>query len=287
MDFSGWRVAILGAERVNPRTMGMLTRLLEPYGFKAAALMPAYGLAEATLAVTGKRAGDCVTALSIDWPSADRGQQVPIRSVHQASDFDMEPAWSWTASCGRPLDGVQVSIVDEDRQPVPEGVLGEVAVSGSTVAPGYLDRPSDSVLTTLTGSCLFTGDDGFIWDDELYVVGRRGDGLKVAGRSLYSEQVELEFGAATAISPNRCTALLGVLDGAEFASVIVEAAPGSWVEPGAMALRRITGGIRHAIYTAPRGSIGRTSSGKPMRREAWQRLMSGELEATCVHREKN
>jgi len=284
MDFSGWRVGIVGAERINPRTLAMFAGCLEPYGFKAQTLMPAYGLAEATLAVTGKRPGDHVTALSLDWLSAGRARPVPIQSVHQMPDFDADRARSWTVSCGRPVDGVAVTIVDDDGQPLPEGALGEVAVHGSSVAPGYLDGPPESVLTTFAGSCLRTGDDGFIWKDELYLAGRRGDGLKVAGRSVYSEQVELEFGAATAISPSRCTALLGVLTGAEFAAVIVEASPGSWVESGAAALRRITGGIGHAIYTAPRGTVARTSSGKPIRQAAWHRLASGDLEATCVYR---
>lgn len=284
MDFSGWRAGIVGAERINPRTLGIFAGLLEPHGFKAEALMPAYGLAEATLAVTGKRTGDCVTALSLDWLSAGRARQVPIQSMHQMPDFDADDARSWAVSCGRPVDGVVVTIVDDDGQPLPEGALGEIAVQGSSVAPGYLAEPSESVLTTFTGSCLRTGDDGFIWKDELYLAGRRGDGLKVAGRSLYSEQVELEFGAATAISPSRCTALLGVLAGVEFAAVIVEAAPGSWLESGAAALRRITGGIGHAIYTAPRGTVARTSSGKPIRRAAWHRLISGDLEATCIYR---
>lgn len=284
MDFSRWRIAIVGAERVNPNTLAKFTKLVEPYGFRAQTFMPAYGLAEATLAVTGKRAGDPITALSVDWLSADRARQVPIQSAHQMPDFDAEDARSWAVGCGQPLDGVQVAIVDDDGDPLPEGTLGEVAVSGPSVAQGYLIEQSDSVLTTFTGSRLLTGDDGFIWKEELYLVGRRGDGLKVAGRSLYSEQVELEFCAATGINPGRCTALLGYLASAEFAAVIVEASPGPWLESGATALRRITGGISHAIYTAKRGTIGRTSSGKPIRRDAWRRLVSSDLEATCVYR---
>ncbi len=284
MDFAPWRVAVVGAERVSPRAIAGFAGLLAPFRFDAGAFRPAYGLAEATLAVTGRHPEDCFTALDVDWEAAERGRKVPVTAEHQLTAFGREGSRPWVVSCGRPLAGVDVTIVDDDHRELPEGTLGEVAVSGASVTRGYLGAEPESVFTSFVGARLFTGDDGFIWNGQLYVVGRRGDGLKVAGRSLYSEQVEAEFAVAAGLSPSRCTALLGTLGGTEEAAVIVEAPVGEWVAAASAVLTRLTGGIRHAVYTAPRGTVPRTTSGKPMRKAAWKLLAAGDLNITCVQR---
>lgn len=283
MDFSGWRVAIIGAERVNAHTLGMFAGLLAPFGFRAEALYPAYGMAEATLAVAGRYPGEPLSAASVDWSQAAMAGKVPVSRVHHAPDFADPDASSWVVSCGKPVEGTDVTIIDDDGQPLPDGMLGEIAVSGTSVADGYLGGPGGTS-TSFAAAGLRTGDDGFLWDGELYVTGRRGDGLKVAGRSLYSEQVELEVCRAAALNPGRCTALLGSRAGTDLAAVVVEQPPGPWVEPVAATLARLTGGISYEVWSAPRGTIPRTTSGKPSRRAAWRSLAAAELAATCVHR---
>ncbi|MDQ3934019.1 MAG: AMP-binding protein [Actinomycetota bacterium] len=282
MDFSEWRVAIVGAERLDADVLGRFARRLEPRGFRASAFLPAYGLAEATLAVTGVPLGDVPNAVRPDWRGARFGEPLSADEATLLTDAErIGSGDGWLVGCGRPHPRVGVAIVGEDGGELPEGHLGEIAVTGPTVAGGYLGEPGAS--TRFEDDRLLTGDAGFLLGGELYVMGRLGDSVKVRGRTVFVEDMEART-AAFGVPKGKCAVLAGTHAGANVLAALVELPPGGWVEEvAAMLEREGDEATRIAVISAEPGSIERTSSGKPRRRVMWQRLVAGELPGQVVH----
>jgi acyl-CoA synthetase (AMP-forming)/AMP-acid ligase II len=255
LDFSGWRALVVGAERVDPATLVAFAGHLAPYGFDARALAPAYGLAEATLAVTGAPPGR-------PWRTADAGGGARV------------------VGCGPALGGASVSIVDESGRPRRAGAVGEIVVRGPAVADGYAGDVSGSA-TRLTADALRTGDAGFLLDGHLYVLGRLGDALKLRGRTLFAEELEATLRAA-GVPPRRVAVLLGHVDGRAHVVALFERAEPDWPARAGPLLGRLTEGARVVLLDAPAGTIARTASGKPRRRLLWHDFLAGRLPGTAT-----
>jgi acyl-CoA synthetase (AMP-forming)/AMP-acid ligase II len=264
LDLSSLHSLVIGAERVAPATLNDFYRLLEPFGLAHSALLPAYGLAEATLAVTGIR--------------GDR-TQVPARRVNPAALTPGGPIVSPAApsdpsveviSCGRPVGGVEVAIVSGEGHPLAEGSFGEISVRGGSVATGYLghERPFEGVLRT--------GDMGFMLDGELYVVGRVGDSIKRNGRWIFAEDVE-QVAIAASGHPQHTVALLGTVNGQDCAVIVIAGRrAGPEARDVGLAVASRMPGLRVLVIRTGKSGIQRTTSGKPRRRAMWQELMTGD-----------
>jgi acyl-CoA synthetase (AMP-forming)/AMP-acid ligase II len=284
MDFSGWRVAAVGAERVDPAALDRFARLVAPNGFRREAFLPGYGLAEATLALTGTSLGELPTLVSVDRASLRFGE--PIRVLERGC---LDPAedrgrGDWLVGCGRSLPGIRLWVVDAEGAPLGEGRLGEIVASGPWVAEGYQGAQASGPTRFAQGQGqLCTGDAGFLLDGELFVLGRMGDSTKVRGRSLYAEDVEARLAAIPGVPAGRVVVVFGRFDGLDTVAAVVEREPGAWVEPAARRLRSETGrSARVLVLQVPRYAIPRTSSGKPRRRLLGQELMEGTLPGTTL-----
>lgn len=235
-DLSGWRTLILGAERVDPDVMDRFAERLAPWGFTSEAYRPAYGLAEATLAVTGVR---------------DSSRPRVVATAARPDDR--------IVSCGRPLPGTEVEVVDASGATVPDGVTGELRVRGPSVT---VDAPDDGLLT---------GDAGFVVDGEVYVIGRFGDSVKVFGRAVFAEEVEAALVRA-GVEP-RHVVLLGYDESGPVALVVAETRSVSWQSPAETAARKAFPDLGLRAVNVAAGRIARTTSGKPRRQETWRRLV--------------
>jgi acyl-CoA synthetase (AMP-forming)/AMP-acid ligase II len=268
LDFSGWRTLIVGAERVEEKVLADFADLLAPHGFDRGALLPAYGLAEATLAVSGRRHGQPMRALHLDARSLAPGRTVRLATPDAPT--------SAVVACGTPLRQVTVRIVDEAGTPVEDGVLGEIEVSGPSLADGYLTEEGAKPF----GGVLRTGDAGFRQDGYVFVIGRLGDSVKQFGRWLFAEDVE-RAAAAVSPRPRQTLALLGALDGTSTAVVVVEGALGDCAADIGRAVARHLVDGRVVVATVPAGWIRRTTSGKPMRRAMWRKVADGDHGTVC------
>lgn len=262
LDLRTWRALVVGAEPVRGEVLDAFARLLAPHGFGPAALLPAYGLAEATLAVTGTRPGRGRRVRILP------GTLAPGQPVHVTDDASVGVE---LVGSGEPLPGVQVRLVDPGGVPVPDGAAGEIELRGCTVATGYLadDGPGrfDGVVRT--------GDVGFRRDGNLFVVGRLGDSAKQFGRWLFAEELEL-VAVARSPRPTRTVVLLDAgADGASVVAVVEDDLGDSAAAIGGALANRVTP-ARVRVFSAPEGWIARTTSGKPQRREMWRRLASGD-----------
>jgi acyl-CoA synthetase (AMP-forming)/AMP-acid ligase II len=167
LDLSSWHTAIVGAETVRQATLVAFADAFRDSGFSERAFFPCYGLAEATLLVTGSSRG-----------AAPRSRGTSV-------------------GCGKPWGDVEVVIVDtESLRPCADGVTGEIWVAGPSVAQGYWNKPEETnrvFRARVAGGSrnyLRSGDLGFFADGELHIVGRLKNVLIVAGRNLQLEDVE-------------------------------------------------------------------------------------------------
>lgn len=265
-DFSRWRALVVGAERVDASSLDRFSRLLEPHGFKPLTLRPAYGLAEATLAVTGLPLDQTWTRVAVDPASLAIGRDVTFVS--------REAPHQSVVGCGRPVGDATIEIVDRSGTAAPDGRVGEIVVRSSSVASGYVDD-RELASTSIRDGVLSTGDAGFVHHGQLFVLGRLGDSLKVRGRIVFGEQLEVAI-AALGVPRERVAAVLGVHTGVPTAVVVIER---SEVDPAMLfpLMRLHTGDARPLIIAAPAGTIPRTTSGKPRRRQLWQAFVDGAL----------
>jgi acyl-CoA synthetase (AMP-forming)/AMP-acid ligase II len=179
LDLSSWELAVCGAEPVRLSTMQRFARTFAGVGFRESALYPSYGLAEATVFVSGGRVGHGVRTIPADAPVTRQ-----------------------LVSCGRPPQAGPVTIVDPDKgEPLPDGREGEVWVCGDHVAAGYWNNEAATKSTfaaTLSqgqGAFLRTGDLGLKWHGELYLTGRRKSLIIHRGINLHPEDIESTIGA--------------------------------------------------------------------------------------------
>jgi acyl-CoA synthetase (AMP-forming)/AMP-acid ligase II len=288
LDLSSWQVAFNGAEPIRPETLRRFTRAFAPYGFRAEAFYPCYGLAEATLLVTGSRKGRGPRTLEADAAELGRSRYAAVA-----------PGGGGQPRLGRTLAGSGVVLPGEDVRVVDPATgiaraadeVGEIWVAGPHVARGYWRRP-DATAATFHARCpdapgrryLRTGDLGFIADGELYVVGRLKDLVIIRGRNYYPQDIEESVTSAhRALRPGGCAAFaVTAPDGAERLVVIQEVKP----DEGTLAGRDdIAGAIRAAVIrdhqvavgdlvlTLP-GQLQKTSSGKIMRAAARERYLA-------------
>ena len=187
LDLSCWRVAFNGAEPIRPETLDRFADAFAPAGFRREAFLPVYGLAEATLLVSGGPAGQPPAVLSVDIQGLDRGEIVAATRASVSKPL---------AGSGKVADGHRVTIVDpETGLQCAEDRVGEIWVSGPSVAQGYWGRTEqaeDALRAGLLGDLRFlrTGDLGFLKDGVLFVTGRLKDLIILRGRNIYPQDIE-------------------------------------------------------------------------------------------------
>lgn len=207
LDLSCWDSAFVGAEPVRHPTLKRFASTFAPCGFRRESLYPCYGLAEATLFVSG--AGRLAGGRSA-WFTAEGLER---HRVIKASEDG--PAARALVSCGRTWLQQHIAIVDpESGMRCGSEEIGEIWVSGPHVTQGYWDRPKETERTFGAHlpddphrTYLRTGDLGFFDDDGLFIAGRLKDLIIVAGRN--HDPVDIEHSAQAshaAIRPGGCAA---------------------------------------------------------------------------------
>ncbi|MEU5641939.1 AMP-binding protein [Streptomyces milbemycinicus] len=278
-DFSTLRSATLGAERHDPRGLWEFTELCEPYGFDPAVFTPCYGMAEMTLGITGHAPGTVPQAVHLDWESLAPEQPVKVHASGTLRDAGAadSPA-QWLVSSGTPIEGVSLTAVDSEGRPLPDGYLGELLLSGDSVAAGYEPPDAESSSRFADGS-VYSGDAGFLLDGQTYVIGRLGDALSVRGRNIYAEDLDARLGDTPGVDRYRCATLVD----ARRIVVLAELEPGEWAERLVEALSLYVGGVVDVtVFSCRRGTIQRTSSGKPRRRLMLTQYLDQKLPGEVV-----
>jgi len=283
MDFQRLRSAIVAAERPNARALADFVAMLEPRGLSPTALRPAYGLAEATLAVTGVPTGVDARVVEVRNGASRLGETVEPADLGTIGTLAGHHGASCLVSCGRVLRGTIVGVVDENGAPLPDRTLGEVNVQGRSVANGYA-APHEEAESRFGPSGLRTGDAGFFVDGELFVLGRIAESVKARGRHVFAEDLELAIAGSLGCSPGQC-AVIAAPDTEDTALlVILEDVAGDRINSvEALVRSRVGPSVAIRVCLAAGGTIRRTTSGKPRRREMWRAWSRGELEFAAVN----
>jgi amino acid adenylation domain-containing protein len=188
IDLSHWSVAFNGAEPVNPATLERFEKRYSRFGFKKNAFCPCYGLAEATLLVSGVPPDIPAPVFGVDREALQKGRIKPSKA-----------ATTRLVSCGAPTLSGSVRIVSQKtgRKLRPNSV-GEIWVCSGSVAQGYLGdlegtaRTFGARLPGESGLFLRTGDLGFLDSSgALFVTGRLKDLIIIHGQNIYPQDIEL------------------------------------------------------------------------------------------------
>jgi amino acid adenylation domain-containing protein len=292
LDLSSWTAAFNGAEPVRAETLERFAEAFAPAGFRREAFYPCYGLAEATLFVSGGEPGAPPVVREVDAAALERHRAEP------AGEGAPPAARRSLVGCGHGWMNQRVVVADpETGEVLQAGKVGEVWVAGPSVAQGYWGRDEETERTfrarlagTGEGPFLRTGDLGF-YDatGTLFLTGRIKDLIILRGRNLYPQDVERTAEVShPALRPGNSAAFAADVDGEERLVVVHEVERG-WkgtpeaVEEVAEAVRRAVAeeheAAVHQVVLLRPGSLPKTSSGKVQRhaaRAAWQ---AGELEA--------
>jgi 8-amino-7-oxononanoate synthase/acyl carrier protein len=268
LDLSSWTVAFSGGEPVRAETLGRFAETFASCRFRPEAFYPCYGLAEATLLVSGGQKTAAPVVRGFDGKSLEADRVVPIAIGNGGARA--------LVGCGQPMPDQQTVIADPNRSTcMPAGQVGEVWVSGPSVAQGYWQRTSESEQTfraylrdTGEGPFLRTGDLGFTHDGELFVTGRLKDLVIVHGRNHYPQDIE----ATVAKSYSGWSAAFTVEEGPEQKLVVTvelerrqRVKASRVVEEIRRDVARAHDLVVDAIVLVRAGSIPRTSSGKIQR----------------------
>ncbi|HEX6292323.1 MAG TPA: amino acid adenylation domain-containing protein, partial [Herpetosiphonaceae bacterium] len=272
LDLSSWDVAFTGAEPVRAETLERFAAVFAECGFRREAFYPCYGLAEATLIVTGGAKRALPTSRTFDALALEK---------HQAVEAVAEDTARTLIGCGHAMSGQQAIVVDPEtgnRQGA--GQIGEVWVSGPSVAHGYWNQPAATEQTfgaylveSGAGPFLRTGDLGFLHEGELFVTGRIKDLIIIRGRNYYPQDIEQTVEQSHAALRAGSGAAFSVdLDDHERLVVVQEVERHyrhADVAPLIAAIRRAVA-VQHelqvyAVVLLKPGSIPKTSSGKIQR----------------------
>jgi len=283
VDLSSWKIAFNGAEPVKAHVIDAFIAKFSPYGFRAEAFYPCYGLAESTLFVTGGSPAASVVKLAVDADELRRNCAV-----------ELPGSTTTLVGCGRTNQAQVVRIVDpESLRVLPEGQVGEIWQAGGSVTQGYWGKPELTAATFAArtaigeGPFLRTGDLGFLKNGELFVSGRLKDLIIIRGRNYYPDDIESAvYQDRAALRPGGAAAFTLQTDADDKLVVVAEVQRSFLHRIEARAVQALQAEVRaqiadmfglrlaQLVLIRP-GSMPKTSSGK-LRRRHCRELYQGD-----------
>jgi len=265
LDLSSWQIALNGAEPISPETVTRFCERFGKYGFRPQTMTPVYGLAESSLGAAFPPPGRGVRI--------DRVQRDPFTRSGQAIPADEDDSTALRfVSCGRPLPGHQIRIVDATGYEVAERQVGHLQFQGPSATSGYFRNPEDT-RRLFDGDWLNSGDLAYIAGGDIYVTGRVKDLIIRAGRNIYPQELEEAVGDLPGIRKG-CVAAFGSTDPASSTERLVVVAETRETDAKAQEHLRqqidtmivdLLGTSADDVVLAPPQTVLKTSSGKVRR----------------------
>jgi fatty-acyl-CoA synthase len=314
IDLSSWRVAGCGAEPIRAETLEGFVEAFGHVGFKKEALLPSYGMAESTLAITFTALSEGLKTSSVD--GSVLWEKNEVRPVPEDDDNAVR-----LVSCGREFPLHHVKIFDPEdalsEHPLPEGRVGEIRIAGPSVMRGYWED-AERTRESFAGSFLRTGDLGFLQKGELFICGRSKEVIILNGRNYYPQDMEWEAAKVAGVRKGNVIAFgsrdpSGVERDRERVVIAFEVQDATLADsigrngsgPGGSAIDKkgadlaaLTQAVRKAVLdgmgltlddvvpVAP-GVLPKTSSGKLQRAKTRELYESGELAGRAATRDKS
>lgn len=283
LDLSTWQVAFSGAEPVRGATLERFSRKFAVCGFKSSSFYPCYGMAEATLMITGGNYQQFPAIKYLDKVALEE-DRVVVKAQSQPGTISM-------VSAGYPwLDGKVAIVNPQSLLECPEQHIGEIWFSGSSIGRGYWQLPEQTQETfeaQLNGiSYLRTGDLGFVDQGELYITGRMKDVLVFWGLNHYPQQIEQTVEQCHPGLKANCGAAFAVEVAGKPRLVIAQEIDRNYRK--SLVLEEVIAKIRWSIFEqhfidvygivlVQPGRIPKTSSGKVQRSACQEQFLAGNL----------
>ncbi len=286
LDLSCWTLAFNGAEPIRADTLERFVEAFGPYGFRREAFYPCYGLAEATLIVARGKQGQLPIIRTVNASALADKRVVEVPAGGEGT----RPL----VSSGQAPPSQKIVIANPETLALcPEDRVGEIWISGPSVAQGYWRRPEETERTfrarlagTNEGPFLRTGDLGFLKDSKLFITGRLKDLIIIRGRKYYPQDLELAAESShPALNPGSGAAFAIEAEGEERLVIVNELKRSHRrvdVEEVARAVRTAISEqyeLRtYAVVLLKPGTIPKTSSGKIQRYNCRDKFLKNELE---------
>jgi len=229
LDLSNWEVAFDGAEPINHDTLDKFATTFAPYGFRYSAFYPCYGMAEATLIISGGSKNASVVTKTV------QGKALEQNKIAIANPLDENSRT--LVSCGGSLIDQKIAIANpETLVACKSSEIGEIWVSGASIAGGYWNQPQETEHTfnaylsnTKEGPFLRTGDLGFLENGELFFTGRLKDMIIIKGRNHYPQDIERTVEESNSFIRPSCVASFSVdIQGEEKLIILAEVERRYW-----------------------------------------------------------
>ncbi len=274
INLESWRLIVNCSEPVRHESHLKFLKRFRPYGLRASAISSCYAMAETTFAVTQTPPGLEPALLAVDRPGLSAGKIV-VPANGSPSRI--------CVSSGKVIEGCQLRIVDEKLKDVADGMVGEIAVSSVSLFDGYRNYP-EKTAEVMRDGWYYTGDYGFTFDGECFVIGRKKDIIIVAGNNIYPEDVEDAVGKVEGVIPGRVVAF-GEEDaalGSEQVSVIAETSVEDETAKKKLRLEIIKAGMAidvtiSQVYLVPPRWLVKSSAGKPSRKANKERAAAVQV----------
>jgi fatty-acyl-CoA synthase len=272
-DLSRWRIAGNGADMIRPDVMQSFVNAFADAGFKAAAFLPSYGLAEATLAVTLMPPGE---GIRVELVEEERLSGSP-------RDLSRPARYRAIVNCGKPVRGMKIEVRGENDRLLGDHRIGKVWCRGSSVMHSYYRDPEATAACMIDG-WLDTGDMGYMADGYLFIVGRAKDMIIINGKNHWPQDIEWAVEQLPGFHQGDIAAFaLETENGEEVPAVLVHCRVSDPAERVRLhdeirdKVRSITG-MNCIVELVPPRTLPRTSSGKLSRAKAKKLYLSGEIE---------
>ncbi|MBC2668391.1 fatty acyl-AMP ligase [Novosphingobium piscinae] len=272
-DLSRWRIAGNGADMIRPDVMQGFVNAFAEAGFKAAAFLPSYGLAEATLAVTIMPPGE---GIRVELVEEERLSGTP-------RDLSRPARYRAIVNCGKPVRDMVVEIRGERGQVLADHHIGKVWCKGTSVMHSYFRDP-ESTEACLVDGWLDTGDMGYMAQGYLFIVGRAKDMIIINGKNHWPQDIEWAVEQLPGFHQGDIAAFsVQAENGEEVPAVLVHCRVSDPVERKKLhdqikdKVRSITG-MNCVVELVPPRTLPRTSSGKLSRAKARNLYLAGEIQ---------
>lgn len=277
LDLSRWRIALNGAEPVDPETVEEFIAAAEPFGFRPGSAFPAFGMAEVAIGGTFPKPGRGIVVDTVDKAILE----------HERYAAPVEPGSEGSrglAKLGTPIPGLEMRIVDPATGDVMrDREVGELQLRGTSVTPGYYKHPEATAATFTDDGWLKTGDLGYIVDEELVICGRIKDVIIVGGRNVFPEDVERAVANVDGVRAGNVIAF--GIEGRKGKEALVVVAETKATETADKVRQEVSIRVREAIglpaeeiVLVQAGTLPKTSSGKLQRSLCRTKFLEADLQ---------
>ncbi len=291
LDLSSWKVAFNGAEPVRARTLKRFSEKFKACGFKEKSFYPCYGMAEATLFISGKQPDLKPNIYNLDGASIEK-DRINIKIGSDSSTQQI-------VGCGETRLDQKICIVNPESETLcADDKVGEIWVSGDNIAKGYWQNTKETRATfqayikdTGEGPFLRTGDLGFKVKKELFITGRAKDLIIINGRNVYPQDIENTVCQIHSSFRPGCGAAFSIEQENEEKLIIVQEVKNK--DSAQLETDEIIAEIRsaiarhhdihvHDVVLIHQGTLSKTSSGKVQRRQCRMMYMENQLDTVAV-----